>query len=100
MRSLLSLLFRLVLLAVFTFAFVVLFEHGPAKFSDGAKREWNALLSFAGSLVAKQTQMRIFAQPTATPEAAPTARSSPVAKAAPTAAGTNRPPKDQPTPNR
>jgi sensor histidine kinase regulating citrate/malate metabolism len=37
------------LLAVFTFGFVVLFEHGPAKFGDGVKTEWKALRLFVGS---------------------------------------------------
>ena len=54
MRTLLSIVLRLVLLAVFTFGFVVLFEHGPAKFSDGAKTEWNALLFFVGSVLSRQ----------------------------------------------
>ena len=54
MRTLLSFVLRLVLLSVFTFGFVVLFEHGPAKFSDGAKTEWNALLFFIGSVVSRR----------------------------------------------
>ena len=48
MRFLLILIVRLMLLAVFTFGFVVLFEHGPAKFSEGARTEWNALLFLPG----------------------------------------------------
>ena len=35
---------RLVVLAAFTFAFVVLFEHGPKNFLEGAKSEWHFLL--------------------------------------------------------
>jgi hypothetical protein len=56
MRSLLSGVFRLALLAALTFAFVVLFEHGPAKFSEGAKREWDALVLFAGSVLFKHNK--------------------------------------------
>jgi hypothetical protein len=58
MRALLSVVLRLVLLAVFTFGFVVLFEHGPAKFSDGAKTEWNALLFFVGSVLSRRKTRR------------------------------------------
>lgn len=41
--SLLALIIRLVLIAVATFAFVVLFEHGPQSYAEGAKAEWVAL---------------------------------------------------------
>jgi len=34
---------RLAVLAVFTFAFVVLLEHGPAGFPEGVKTEWQIL---------------------------------------------------------
>lgn len=34
---------RLAVLAAFTFAFVVLLEHGPGGFSEGAKTEWQIL---------------------------------------------------------
>jgi hypothetical protein len=54
MRSLLSGVFRLALLAAFTFAFVVLFEHGPSRFSEGVKTEWNALALFVGSVLSKR----------------------------------------------
>jgi hypothetical protein len=102
MRVLLSLIFRLVLLAVFTFGFVVLFEHGPAKFSDGAKTEWNALLFFVGSVLSKQES----AQPPATADTAPTPAPTPVSgaslpsKGAQTGEGTNRPVGETPAPNR
>jgi hypothetical protein len=49
MITLLALLLRLALLAVFTFGFVVLYEHGPADFSASAKKEWSALREFAAS---------------------------------------------------
>jgi len=45
MIGLLAMLTRTLLLAVFTFAFVVLFEYGPADFAKGAPVEWK---SFAG----------------------------------------------------
>lgn len=47
MISLLALLVRLIFLAVFTFGFVVLFEHGPAGFVQGAPQEWHSLVEFA-----------------------------------------------------
>jgi len=46
--SLLALCIRLVLLALATFAFVVLFEHGPAGYVEGAKTEWVALSETIG----------------------------------------------------
>jgi hypothetical protein len=54
MRSLLSFVCELALLAIFTFAWVVVFEHGPEKFTQGAKTEWNALLFFVGSVITNQ----------------------------------------------
>jgi len=97
---LLSFVFRLVLLAFFTFGFVVLFEHGPAKFSEGAKTEWNALLFFVGSVLSKQENAPspATARPAATP--APASVTSPPPKAAQTGEGTNRPVKGTPAPNR
>ena len=41
--SIVTILIRFALLAVFTFAFVVLFEHGPNDFVESAKTEWQAL---------------------------------------------------------
>ena len=100
MRSLLSLVLRLVLLAVFTFGFVVLYEHGPAKFSEGAKTEWDALLFFVGSVLFKPEKSPASAQPTATPAPAPAAQNSPSPKAIKTGSDTNRPTKTTPAPNR
>jgi hypothetical protein len=54
MRSLLSFVFQLALLTLLTFSFVVLFEHGPQKFVEGAKTEWDALLLFVGSTVSTE----------------------------------------------
>jgi hypothetical protein len=54
MRSLLSFVCELALLAIFTFTWVVVFEHGPQKFTQGAKTEWNALLFFVGSVITNQ----------------------------------------------
>jgi len=53
MRFLLRLVVRVIVLAVFIFGFVVLFEHGPAGFSQGAKAEWNTLLFFVGSVLSR-----------------------------------------------
>ena len=44
--------FWLALFIVLTFCFVVLFEHGPRKFADGAQKEYSRMKSF----VEKQTQ--------------------------------------------
>lgn len=45
MISILVLLIRLALVAVFAFGFVVLFEHGPANYVDNAKRDFESLKS-------------------------------------------------------
>ncbi len=45
-------LFWLVLFIVLTFCFVVLFEHGPKDFVNGARKEYRRIRSF----VAKQTE--------------------------------------------
>ena len=99
MRILLSFVVRLVLLAVFTFGFVVLFEHGPAKFSDGAKTEWNAFLFFVGTVLSKQES----ALPPATPETAatptPVSGTSSPSKEMQSGEGTNRPLKGTPASN-
>jgi hypothetical protein len=100
MRLLLIFVFRLALLAAFTFGFVVLFEHGPAKFSEGARTEWNAFLYFAGSLLSKQEGVRAAAQPAATPAPSPTTANSPPQKAAHTGSGTNQPATGTPARNR
>ena len=98
MRILFAFVIRLILLAALTFGFVVLFEHGPAKFQEGAKTEWNALLFFAGTVLSKRESVRspVTADPAATPAPAPGA--SPPAKNTQTE-GTNRPAKGTPAPN-
>jgi hypothetical protein len=98
MRPLLVFITRLILLALFTFAFVVLFEHGPANFPAGAKTEWNALLFFVGSALSKQEK----APAQAAPQAATTAAPSPAPKKTPqTGTETTRPATGTtPTPNR
>ena len=98
MRILLSFVVRLVLLAVFTFGFVVFFEHGPAKFSEGAKTEWNALLFFVGTVLSKQES----APPATTETAAtptPVSGTSFPSKGMQTEAVTNRPIKGTPASN-
>jgi len=47
MITLLALVLRLALLAVFTFLFVALYEHGPADYFSSVKTEWSALRAFA-----------------------------------------------------
>jgi hypothetical protein len=97
MRPLLVFIARLILLVLFTFAFVVLFEHGPANFSEGAKTEWNALLFFVGSTLSKREN----APAQAAPQPAKTVAPSPAPKKTPqTGAETSRPATGTPTPNR
>jgi len=40
-----SLIYQLLLLVVATFAFLVLFAHGPANYFENAKRDFNELIS-------------------------------------------------------
>jgi hypothetical protein len=91
MRLLFVFFLRLILLAAFTFGFVVLFEHGPAKFAEGARTEWNALLFFVGSVISKQPKApaRDAPEPGTTPGPSPAATPSPTQKASPTGTGTN-----------
>jgi len=100
MRTLLSFVLRLVLLAVFTFGFVVLFEHGSAKFFDGAKTEWNALLFFVGSVLSRQENAPPPAatQPGATPAPTPVSGTSP-SKGIPAGEGTSPPARGTPVAN-
>lgn len=102
MRFLLRVLVRLILLAMLTFAFVVLFEHGPARFSEGAKAEWNALLFFVGSVLSREEHAlaRPPGRTSPTPAAAPASTSSPVQKASPADPATNRPATGTPPANR
>lgn len=89
MRFLFAFVSRLVLLVLFTFGFVVLFQHGPDKFPDGAKKEWNALVVFVGSMLSRQknTSASAAPQPAATAAASPAPKQSP----SPAGAGTNKP---------
>jgi hypothetical protein len=86
MITLLALILRLALLAVFTFGFVVLYEHGPANFSASAKTEWNALRDFAASLKASDPAPQPTPEPpppTPEPTPAPTPEPAPTATPAP-----------------
>ena len=89
MRFLFAFVFRLALLVLLTFGFVVLFQHGPAKFPDGVQKEWNAVVVFAGSVLAKPKSAPASAapQPAATPAASPAPKHSP----SPPGANTNKP---------
>ena len=42
--SILAFTIRIALVAVMTFLFVVLFEHGPNDFLEGASAEWHLLI--------------------------------------------------------
>ncbi len=46
MTTLIIFLFRLGVFAVLTFGFVVLYEHGPSGFVNGASTEWNHLTKY------------------------------------------------------
>jgi len=102
MRFLLRLVVRVIVLAVFTFGFVVLFEHGPAGFSQGAKAEWNALLFFVGSVLSREESAlpRPRVQKSPAPASSPIATSSPAQKAPPAEPATNRPTNATPPANR
>jgi hypothetical protein len=86
------------LLVLFTFGFVVLFQHGPDKFPDGAKKEWNAVVVFVGSMLSRQKSAPASAapQPAATAAASPAPKQSP----SPVGAGTNKPATPAPTATR
>jgi hypothetical protein len=102
MRFVLRLVVRLILLAVVTFGFVVLFEHGPARFTEGAKEEWNALLFFAGAVLSRQEGAlgRPRGQTSSTAASSPSQASSPAQKAPQAGPTTNRPATGTPPPNR
>ena len=46
MIGLLAVLARTLLLGVFTFGFVVLYEYGPSNFAKGVPVEWQSFASF------------------------------------------------------
>jgi len=46
MIGLLAFITRTLLLGVFTFGFVVLYEYGPANFAKGAPVEWQSFANF------------------------------------------------------
>lgn len=46
MTSLIAFTLRIALLALFTFLFVVLFEHGPADFVSGLRSEFGEFIRF------------------------------------------------------
>ena len=102
MRFLLRLVVRVIVLAVFIFGFVVLFEHGPAGFSQGAKAEWNALLFFVGSVLSREESAlpRPRGQASPAPASSPISTSSPAQKTpSPAEPATNRPPDATPQGN-
>lgn len=88
MTTLIALGLRLVLLAAFTFVFVVLFEHGSANFGENAKKEWELFLNFT----------RSFSSSSAENPPAPAPEPAPVATPAPTPEPVAVEPTPQPTP--
>lgn len=98
MIGLLSFVVRVVVLAGFTFGFVVLFEHGPQGFAAGVPVEWVKFENFAVSLKNRQTAPAVPAPApapaTVAPEPAPVAPSAPAPVATPAPAppaGENQP---------
>lgn len=69
MISLIYFLFRLVLLAGFTFLFVVLFEHGSSGFKDGLNVEWDKVSKFAASFQSKAESAPVTSSPASSPAA-------------------------------
>lgn len=80
MSTLLALLLRVVIFAVLTFGFVVLFEHGVDGYKAGIPAEWDALKAYVSAKLS--------------PESAPTPTPTP----APTPTPTPEPTPEQPTP--
>lgn len=74
MIGLLAFALRVLLLAGFTFGFVVLFEHGPQGFKAGVPVEANNFVNFATSLAPKKA-------PEPAPTPAPVAEPPPAAPA-------------------
>jgi len=92
MIGLLAFALRVLLLAGFTFGFVVLFEHGPQGFTAGVPVEANHLVNFATSLMAKKTSEPAPApavEPTPAPAPAPV--DAPAPAPAPAAANSQKP---------
>jgi hypothetical protein len=52
--GLLRALFWIMLFLVSTFAFTVLFEHGPGNYASNAQKEWQSMLSFYHAKVGDQ----------------------------------------------
>jgi hypothetical protein len=91
MIGLATFLLRAVLLAGFTFGFVVLYEHGPQGFTAGAPVEWKNLENFVVS-VAKRTPPEPASAPAAPPAApAPAVASEPPPTPPPTPTPTPKP---------
>jgi len=93
MATLLSLVFRLVVLMALTFAFVVLLEHGPAGFVDNAKAEWGVFQASAQNHFQRDSGFQVEPLPAASSPGSvepgtppPAAAPAPPAAAAPAAA--------------
>jgi len=80
MISLIYLIFRLTLLAAFTFLFVVLYEHGPSGFKEGVNVEWAKIVKLASSF---QSSKPAPATPAATPAPAVAATPRPLSTPVP-----------------
>jgi len=95
MKFLLKLLIRLILLAVLTFIFVVIFEHGTQNFADNAKIEAAHFVTFLKGTSLGQKYLPSAPTPTPTPVPTP----APIATSEPTATPIPRPtPLYTPTP--
>jgi outer membrane biosynthesis protein TonB len=97
MIGLLALGVRLVVLAGFTFAFVVLFEHGPAGFAAGAPVEFKNFEGFVLSLMHRNAPEPEPVPAAPAPEVAPAPVPEPVAPTpAPQQAPASTPKPDKP----
>src|SRR5438105_4895400 len=83
MKFLLKLIIRLILLAVLTFVFVVIFEHGTQNFADNTKLEANHFVAFLKGTSLGQKYLP--PAPTPTPTPVPTPVPAPTATPTPRA---------------
>jgi hypothetical protein len=83
MTTLLALLLRLVIFAVLTFGFVVLFEHGPSNYVENIPVEFNAFKSYVSAKLSQESAPA--PTPTPTPTPAPTPEPTPEQPAPPPA---------------
>lgn len=73
MSTLIVFLVRIGIFAVLTFAFVVLYQHGPSGFVAGVPVEWDRMAKMSSSLTQQRSKMPPANPPgTTQPEPSPT----------------------------